>query len=387
MKSIFRKAAVLALAGTMGAALLTGCGSTKVDGTQTVVTVNDEKLTLGVASFYSRFEQGQLYSYMAQMLGSSTNNFFDGVADSSTGDTYGETMKDSIIKDLENLVVLSQHASDYGVSLTDEEETAIDTAAQGYIDSNSQEVRDKIGASKKDVVKLMELQTIQSKMRDPMVADVDTNVTDEEAQQAAVTYVAITSSSTSSTAAAEATSSDSTSSTAEGPDADALQAAQSILSQLTAEADPASADMDTIAKSVGDSYSATTGNFTVSDTTDGTVDSAVVEAVQGLSDGTVVDHIITGSDGTTLYVARLDTMNDTEATASKKTTIVTQRKQDKYDELLDGWVSDSEITVNDKVWDAFTITDKEPFTLKAESTVSSTAAASEAADSVSSSAS
>jgi foldase protein PrsA len=76
MKSIFRKAAVLALAGTMGAALLTGCGSTKVDGTQTVVTVNDEKLTLGVASFYSRFEQGQLYSYMAQMLGSSTNNFF-----------------------------------------------------------------------------------------------------------------------------------------------------------------------------------------------------------------------------------------------------------------------------------------------------------------------
>lgn len=387
MKSIFRKAAVLALAGTMGAALLTGCGSTKVDGTQTVVTVNDEKLTLGVASFYSRFEQGQLYSYMAQMLGSSTNNFFDGVADSSTGDTYGETMKDSIIKDLENLVVLSQHASDYGVSLTDEEEKAIDTAAQGYIDSNSQEVRDKIGASKKDVVKLMELQTIQSKMRDPMVADVDTNVTDEEAQQAAVTYVAITSSSTSSTAAAEATSSDTTSSTSEGPDADALQAAQSILSQLTAEADPASADMDTIAKSVGDSYSATTGNFTVSDTTDGTVDSAVVKEVQGLSDGTVVDHIITGSDGTTLYVARLDTMNDTEATASKKTTIVTQRKQDKYDELLDGWVSDSEITVNDKVWDAFTITDKEPFTLKAESTASSTAAASEAADSVSSSAS
>jgi CO dehydrogenase nickel-insertion accessory protein CooC1 len=44
----------------------------------------------------------------------------------------------------------------------------IEKAAQAYIDNNSEEVRAKIGASKEDVMELMELQTVRSLLLDPL---------------------------------------------------------------------------------------------------------------------------------------------------------------------------------------------------------------------------
>ena len=52
MVRLAKRLAVLAVAGTLTATSLTGCGTINTD--ETVATVGDEKITLGVANFYAR---------------------------------------------------------------------------------------------------------------------------------------------------------------------------------------------------------------------------------------------------------------------------------------------------------------------------------------------
>ena len=51
-----------------------------------------------------------------------------------------------------------------------------------------------------------------------------------------------------------------------------------------------------------------------------------------------------------LYVGRLTSLLDREATDQEKENIVEQRRQDQYDSLLEEWRDAVDIEVNDKVW-------------------------------------
>ena len=57
MARLAKRLAMLAVAGTLTATSLTGCGTINTD--ETVATVGDEKITLGVANFYARLQQAQ----------------------------------------------------------------------------------------------------------------------------------------------------------------------------------------------------------------------------------------------------------------------------------------------------------------------------------------
>ena len=378
----WKKAAALVLAGVMSAGLLAGCGSTKLDGSETLLTVNDESVDLGVGSFYAKFQQAQMFTYWGSYFGQ--NGMFDTVTDDESGKSYGEQLKDGVISDLTKMILLSQHASEYNVALTDEQKTAISEAAQAYIDANDQETLDKIGATKEDVEKLMTLQTIQSLMMDPIVADVDTDIPDEEVQQSSVTYVEVEVKQDEEKADAaeeEAAAEDAENADAAEGDAaaeetepaasdDAVEAAkadaQAILDKLLAAEDPATADVSALAKEVNEEYNSFTGSFTVSDHTDTTLDAKVVEAVADLKDGEVVKEPVISDDGQSFYVVRMDKVFDQDATDTERKSRIIDRKQDKYDEVTDGWVEEAKdkTTVNDKAWAKVKITDQEPFMLK-----------------------
>lgn len=194
MNSVLKRAAALGLSALLASTALAGCGSEKesssaIDGTATLMTVNDEKVPLGVAAFYARYQQAQLYQLYQMYFGSASSIFSQSYDESGT--TYGDEMKEEMLTNLKTMMVIRQHAEDYDISISDSEEKAIEKAAQQYIDSNDEETRKKVGASKEDAVEAMELQTYQSKMMDPIVADVDTKVTDKEAQQTTLTYVSV----------------------------------------------------------------------------------------------------------------------------------------------------------------------------------------------------
>ena len=465
MKSVFRKAAALGLVLVMCGTSLTGCGSkkeTKIDGSKKLMTVNGEDVNLGVGSFFARFEQARLYQLYTMYFGM-TSNIFDSVDDEESGTTYGETLKDGVLEDLKKMVVISQHAEEYGVSLTDEQKTQIDEAAQAYIDGNDEAVRDKIGATKEDVVSLMTMQTIQSLMMDPIVKDVDTEVSDEEAQQTSVTYIPVAveeeeeaaeaeaaseaeaaeseaasaaeaaeseaasvaeaaeseaasvaeAAESEAASAAEAAESEAASvaevaeseaaSVAEAAESEAASAAEAaeseaapveeteamkaakasaeaVLAAVLAADDVAEADLGEIAKTVDEEYYDANGSFTTNDHSDSYLDQNVIAAVQGLEDGQVVDHVVLGEENDTYYVVRLDHVSDADATEEKKESIIRERKQDLFDETTDDWVEGSEITVDEEVWKAITLTDAEPYTLKVPETESTAEAAESAAE-------
>ena len=92
-------------------------------------------------------------------------------------------------------------------------------------------------------------------------------------------------------------------------------------------------------------YTVSTGTFTQEDDS---VDDNLLAALKNLKEGEVTDLI----DGDSSYfVARLDKEVDEDATEETRQSIIEQRKDDLYDETLDGWKEGIEWAVKEKVWD------------------------------------
>lgn len=377
---LFRKIAAAGLSVLLAGSILAGCGSTAdkavIDGTKTVVTVNDEAVPLGILSFYARYQQAQMYALYNAYFGAT--DIFDMVVDESTGETYGESLKGYALTDIEEMVLLRQHAGEYGVSLTADEEAQIEKVAQAYIDENTEDVRTTVGASKADVAELLELQLIKSKMMEAVVRDVDTEVSDEEAQQSGVTYVQIiktteddianetsdeSSLADSSVADSSVAASVDVAAQVDAANAEKLRQAEELIAAIQATGDVANADMTKIANEINDSFYSQEGEFTTYNTEDTVLDMAIVEAVAGLTDGTLVDHVVEAKDGASWFVVRFDAAYDEEATQKVKDEKVTSRKQTAYDELVAGWKDAAKITVNEAVLAALIISDSNPVTL------------------------
>ena len=86
---------------------------------------------------------------------------------------------------------MRQHAEEYGISLTDEEKQQAKEAAQAFADKNGDDVMKKLHATVEDIQDALELYVIQTKIYDPIIADVDTEVSDEEAKQTSISYITV----------------------------------------------------------------------------------------------------------------------------------------------------------------------------------------------------
>ena len=348
MKEMAKRTAVAALAGVMSVGMLTGCGSKTLDGTKTVATVDGTDIPLGVVSLYAREQQQQTTSMYLSYMGSA-DNIWDQTADEDSGETYGDQAVTSSLKSIEKMYILKEKASDYDVALTDDDETAIADAASGFMASNGEDTIKELGVTEDQVKTLLELQTIQKKMYDPVVAEGNITVSDDEANQTTFTYVSISTSGDDITDEEKETK---------------KEQAQEILDKM--KEDP-TADMSEIASGVDESYSAVQGNFTTKESEDEDEDSSssaypeeVLTVLRGLKEGEVSDDIIETDTG--YYVVRLDKINDEDATASKRESLQNSKESTYYTETTDKWVDDADITVNKKVLKTLKITDKHTFT-------------------------
>ena len=185
-----KRAAMAAAAAALAATTITGC-SGSLDTEAVVMTVGDEEVTLGVANFYARMTQAQYETYYLSMMSSNgmTMTAEDMWNQEYEGETTEQTTKDGLLESLQNMYLISQHAEEYGVSLTEEEQDAISEAAAQFDEDNTDEAKEAVSGYKKDIEKYLELVTIQSKMDSPMREGVDEEVSDEEAAQKAMNYV------------------------------------------------------------------------------------------------------------------------------------------------------------------------------------------------------
>ena len=357
MGKLSTKLACGMLAAALGVSGLAGCGS--LDGTKTVATVNGEEVTLGLASYMLRMDQAEMEGYyrmLAESYGMDGGEYWS--TETEDGITYGEDAKNHVMDTIKELYVMRAHAEEYGVSITEEEQAAIDEAAQTFMDSNSEETLEALAVSEDDVKTYMELSTIQQKMREPMVADVDREVSDEEAAQTRVTFVEVST---------EGTETDEDGNTVELTDeekAEKMDQAQQVLDKVEAAEDPASADMDALAKEVDETLSAVERTFNASGEGDETTDQAIKDAVADLEDGQVVPQVVEGE--TAYYVVRMEKQFDEEATENEKDLIISDREDEQYENLVTEWTDAADMEVVNSVWKKVKVTDSQPYELKQE---------------------
>ena len=323
-----KKAAVLTAAGVLAATAVTGCsGSINTDAV--VATVGDDEITLGVANFYARMTQGQYETYYASMMGTTGDAMW--TQEAGEDQTYEESVKDSLMENLENMYLISQHAADYEVSLTEEEEDAIAEAAAQFDEDNTDEAKETVSGYRKDIEEFLRLATIQTKMDSKMREGVDEEVSDEEAAQKAMQYVFFS-----------YTTTDDSGNTTELTDEEkeSLKTdAQSLVDRVNA-----GEDISTVAEELGQTaYDLTFDSESTSPNED------LIAAVDAFETEGQVTDVIEADDG--LYVGRLTSLLDRDVTDQKKTSIVEERRQEQYDSLLEEWRNDTDIKVDEKVWD------------------------------------
>lgn len=316
-----KKAATLLMTAALASTALAGCG---VKDDAVVATVGDTKITAGVANFYARYQAAGMESYYGSYYGEDMWS-----QEYSEGKTFEEEIKDNVMESLQTLYLLDAHTSDYDIKLTEDEEKAIADAAAKFVKENSEKVRNKISGSEENVKELLRLQTIQTKMKEAMVADIDREVSDKEAAQKSMQYVFFSFTSTDE-------SGNSTTLT------DDEKAALKTSAEKFAKEAKKAKDFEALAKEY--SQEAQTATFD-SDST--TPDADLVAAADKLKKGKTTGLIETDNG---YYVAKLTSKFDRDATDAKKEEIISEREEEKYDSLVDEWKEATDIKVEKKVW-------------------------------------
>lgn len=356
MKTMTKRTAVAALTGVMAVGMLTGCGEKKLDGTKTVATVDGTEIPLGIVSLSVREGQAQTEAMYKSFMGGQDYSIWS--MDAEDGKTYGEQAVEQSLKDVELMYIMKEKAADYNVEVTDDDEQKIADAAASFMAANSEDTLQELAVSEDQVKTYLELQTYKSRMHDPIIADVDKNVSDEEAQQSSFDYVSI--------------------STADLSDDEIKQKkedAQKILDDLKAAG--SDGDLNEIAKSVDDSYSSVSGTFDANEEaakkdedTDEDSDSSssgstypdeVMKVLRTLKDGEIGPDVI--ETDTSYYVVKLDKVNDEEATETKKQSIISTRENKLYTDTTEKWLDDADIKVEKKVLKTLKVTDNHKFSI------------------------
>ena len=309
-----------------------GCGK-QVNPDASAATLDGKEISMGIANFMAQYQAAMMDS---SLLGYYGEDMWE--KDSGDGKTMTESMKESVMEDLQEYYLLDAHAADYEVALTDEEKQAITAAATQFMSDNSSTAAGAMGATQETVEEMLRLRKIQSKVRAAIEAQIDTNVSDEECAQKTFSYVMFDKSPSANT------STDDTQTDESDAQAQAKEKAEAF---VTAAAD----DMNAAAEA--SSYTVQTCSYGSGDLEeDGNttgMDQAVLKAADKLKDGELADKI--AETDSAYYVIRMDSTDDKTAAETKKESILSQRRTEKYNEVLDGYKEKCKWEINEDEWD------------------------------------
>lgn len=372
-----KRVIALLLAGMMCTSALTGCGG--IDKSAVIASMEGVDVSMGVANFYCRFQQASIEDAYKIYFGDNVwSQDMYGI-----GVTMEDMLKDSVMDTLHDLYTLQLHMDEYGIALTEDEKAAIKEAAAAFMSDNSQKACREMGATESIVEEFLTLCKIQSKTRTAIEEKADVKVSDEEANMRGYTRLMIRMDShtdeNGSTvaytedekAALKSTAEDIVAGLAEeGATLESLAAAHSLettkQSYATYESEAeGNGDTDNTEGTEGNGDTESTeGNEDTENTEgdgdtestegdgdtgnagsngDGEKEDPVLAALKKLKEGETSGLIETDS---ALYIVRVDSDTDTEATEKNRQSIIDQRKQDYYSEVLKDWQKEDNWSVD-----------------------------------------
>ena len=320
MKAYMKALVVAGLCVSMALGMV-GCGSKPVDGSQVVATVGEKEMTLGEANFLLRYQQVQTEYYYESLLGA-------GIYEMDlygTGSTYGEDFKADVMGQMQEYYVVEAKAADYGVALTDEEKAAITDAAAAFLAANETATKEQMTADQTTVERVLTLMTIRSKVVEAVKAEADVTVTDEEAAQRGFSYITVSKGS--------------------GETALTEEEVQANKDKLAAVAESVAAGNTMEGAAVEQGMTAYTGSY--GEGTDTYYAAELITALDAVKEGEATAIVETETE---LYIAQVTAELDEEATASRKETLISSAQSEYYNSLLETWVAEYPLTVNEDVW-------------------------------------
>ena len=345
-----QKLTALVLAGCLSASvLLTGCGK-GIDQDAVVAKLGDQEISLGLANFMAQYQAVTYDAYYMSYYGEDmwSKDLY------GNGSTLTDQVKSNVMEQIETDYLLEQKMDDYKVEITDDEMKAIEKAAKQFMEDNDGSAAKTMGATEENVKEMLRLELIRQKMQKAIEADVNTDVSDEEAAQKTISYIHVS--------ANGYTDDDGQYTEYTDEEKEALPEKMNALANAAKEDFDGAADeygYDVSTYSYGADEVKGSESTDSTETADGTeaeedtsgssgMDDAVIAAAEGLEEGGVSDLIETESNG--YYVVRLDSRFDQDATDKKKKEIVSKRKSDYYTQYVDSLKDKAEWTVEDKVW-------------------------------------
>ena len=341
---------IIGLVCTLTAAALmavsfTGCKNIKVDGTKPAITVNGETLNMGTANLALRFQQAETYSMLIGYGFAQEGYVWS--SQIAAGTTYGQYFKDQVETSLVDQLLLKQHAADYEVTLTEEDNAAISEAAQAFLDANPDSAG-VLGCTKADVENLLTLYTYQHKMHDPVIADADTTVDEAEASTSKIIYARLPIAADSESGETEVTE----------ERKQALKAeCETVIEKFKLMENADAAMAREMAQAVDANFSVSEGTFSNHSTS---LDAAVVEAAKALKDNEIASEVV--ETEAAYYVVWMVAVKDADSTASTTASIISEKQNTFYNELLTTWKDASDISYSNE-WKKLTVSDTDIFAL------------------------
>lgn len=155
---------------------------TKANRGDLVVTIGNNKVYYNEAMLYIQFMKAQYESYFGDQiwsynLGSNT--------------TFEDKAKEEVLNLITQTKIILDKSDSYKVSLSEEEEAAVQEKAANYFDGITEEDKEKYGFTEDLVRKFYRENAIYQKVYDAVTMDVDTDVSDDEAKQITVDQILI----------------------------------------------------------------------------------------------------------------------------------------------------------------------------------------------------
>ncbi|MBQ3968535.1 MAG: hypothetical protein II688_07600 [Lachnospiraceae bacterium] len=194
-----KKMLAASMSALLAAGALTGC-YTKVkpeDYANTVVaTYGDEKVMLDEANYYVKMYQATndaYFTYYSYFYGYKTiKDMYDSVADEKTGKTMWDNMKQNAMATLYQTYVLASHASEYGVSLSDEDNKKIDKNVKDFFEEGDKGITEAINISEDHLREVLKRNALAVRVHEYLVKDIDTTVNEEDYRHTLVSYIKVT---------------------------------------------------------------------------------------------------------------------------------------------------------------------------------------------------
>lgn len=312
------------LAALSAAVLFTGCG--QIDKNATLVTIKNgdatDTISLGYGNFAARYQQSMYDQYLLSYYG-------EGMWSSDmtgSGTTMQDETKSSVLDDMEEQYLAKAHAADYGVSLSEDQNKAIDDAVAKFLTDNSEESLEEMGATTETVKEYLENRTYYTLVQNAAKEAADPDISEEDCWMRSFTYVLF----------------DTTGKKDE--DGNLVEYTDDEIKNLKTQAEDLakSEDFDGDVEKLG--VSTSTYSYLKGESEDSSMDMEIIKAAEKLKEGEISS--VVDIDGVGYYVIRLDKDHDQEASDNKRSSL----QSEAFTALMDSWKEEITWTVDEDAW-------------------------------------